>query len=174
VKKTTKLARLNRLCRSGEAREIRIRAGVSLAMVAEESGTPYAGNVSRWENAKRLPKGEAALRYLEVLDELAGVAASPDPMPRAAAHVSISQAFLMIFFVMAAVMGRFFTMPEASDELGGTPSAKTLYRLAREGHLPVKRIGRKLVISSKQLAEWENEPGDARAHRYAGTGLGES
>jgi transcriptional regulator with XRE-family HTH domain len=75
VKKTTRIARLNRLCQTGEAREIRIRAGVSLALVAEDAGTPYPGNVSRWENAKRLPKGEAALRYLEVLDELAGVAA---------------------------------------------------------------------------------------------------
>jgi transcriptional regulator with XRE-family HTH domain len=134
MKRTTRIARLNRLCQTGEAREIRIRAGVSLALVAEEAGTPYAGTVSRWENGKRAPKGDAALRYLEVLDELAGVAA-PDPMPRAAAHVSISRAFLMIFFVMAAVMGRFFTMREASEELGGTPSAETLYRLVADHHV---------------------------------------
>jgi transcriptional regulator with XRE-family HTH domain len=96
MSKTTRIARLNRLCQTGEARDIRIRAGVSLAMVAEEAGTPYAGTVSRWENGKRAPKGEAALRYLTVLDELAGVAAPPDPMPRPAGHIPISQAFLMV------------------------------------------------------------------------------
>ena len=69
-------------------------------------------------------------------------------------------------------MARFLTMRQASEHLGGTPSAELLYRLAREGHLPVKRIGRKIVISEMRLEEWANEPGDARGHRYAGTELG--
>jgi hypothetical protein len=38
--------------------------------------------------------------------------------------------------------------------------------------LPVKRIGRKIVISEMRLDEWANEPGDARGHRYAGTDPG--
>ena len=48
-------------------------------------------------------------------------------------------------------MARFLTMREASEQLGGVPSAATLYRLAADGHLPAKRIGRKLVISQAQL-----------------------
>ncbi len=63
----------------------------------------------------------------------------------------------------------FLTMRQASEHLGGVPSAETLYRLAREGHLPVKRIGRRLVISEVLLATWANEPGDARSRTYDGT-----
>ena len=43
-------------------------------------------------------------------------------------------------------VSRFLTMAEASKHCGGVPSAETLYRLARDGHLPVRRIGRRLVI----------------------------
>jgi len=66
-------------------------------------------------------------------------------------------------------VARFLTMRQASEHLGGVPSAETLYRLAREGHLPVKRIGRRLVISEVRLAEWANEPGDARSRTYPDT-----
>src|ERR1022692_4496739 len=48
-------------------------------------------------------------------------------------------------------MATFLTMHQASEQLGGVPSAATLYRLAADGHLPAKRIGRKLVISQAQL-----------------------
>jgi excisionase family DNA binding protein len=54
-------------------------------------------------------------------------------------------------------------MPQASDHLGGVPSAETLYRLAREGHLPVKVIGRRILISERRLDEWADTPGDARS-----------
>lgn len=63
-------------------------------------------------------------------------------------------------------MPRFLSMRQASEVLGGTPSAETLYRLAREGHLPVKRIGRRIVISEMRLDEWANEIGDARDRLY--------
>ncbi len=66
-------------------------------------------------------------------------------------------------------MARFLTMRQASEHLGGVPSAETLYRLARDGHLPVKRIGRRTVISDVRLDEWANELGDARARTYDGT-----
>ena len=69
-------------------------------------------------------------------------------------------------------MARFLTMREASEQLGGTPSAENLYRLARDGHLPAKRIGRRLVISQARLDEWADEPGDARSTVYAGTAPG--
>ena len=65
----------------------------------------------------------------------------------------------------------FLTMAQASEHLGGVPSATTLYRLATEGHLPVRRIGRKLVISDRRLDAWADELGDVRAVTYAGTAL---
>jgi excisionase family DNA binding protein len=70
-------------------------------------------------------------------------------------------------------MATFLTMHQASEQLGGVPSAATLYRLAADGHLPAKRIGRKLVISQAQLDEWANTPGNARAKVYAGTARGD-
>jgi Helix-turn-helix domain len=51
----------------------------------------------------------------------------------------------------------FLTIPQASAYLGGVPSAEWLYRAARTGNLPVKRIGRKLVISERNLEIWANE-----------------
>jgi excisionase family DNA binding protein len=66
-------------------------------------------------------------------------------------------------------MAKFLTMRQASEQLGGVPSAATLYRLAADGHLPTKRIGRKLVISQAQLDLWADTPGNARSAVYAGT-----
>jgi hypothetical protein len=43
-----------------------------------------------------------------------------------------------------------------------------LYRLAREGHLPVRRIGRRLVISERLLDQWIDSVGDVRATEYPG------
>jgi predicted DNA-binding transcriptional regulator AlpA len=68
-------------------------------------------------------------------------------------------------------MSRFLTMTEASRHCGGVPSAETLYRLARDGHLPVRRIGRRLVISDRLLDEWIDSTGDVRKIGYPGTGL---
>ena len=70
-------------------------------------------------------------------------------------------------------MARFLTIREASEQLGGVPSAATLYRLAADGHLPAKRIGRKLVISQAQLDLWADTPGNARSTVYAGTAHGD-
>lgn len=57
--------------------------------------------------------------------------------------------------------GRWLNMEEAATRLGHI-SADTLYRLAREGHLPVRRVGRKIVISEKRLDEWADGDGDVR------------
>ena len=65
-------------------------------------------------------------------------------------------------------MSRFLTMREASAHCGNVPSPETLYRLAREGHLPVRRIGRRLVISERLLDQWIDSIGDVRATEYAG------
>ncbi len=68
-------------------------------------------------------------------------------------------------------MSAFLTMREASEHCGGTPSEATLYRLAREGHLPVRRIGRRLVISDRLLDEWIDGTGDVRGTVYPGVAL---
>ena len=60
---------------------------------------------------------------------------------------------------------RFLTMAEAAERAGHI-SPDTLYRLARDGHLPVRRIGRKLVISERRLQEWIDGIGDVRATVY--------
>jgi len=65
----------------------------------------------------------------------------------------------------------FLTIRQASEHLGGVPSAETLYRLARTGHLPVRRIGRRLVISERRLDEWADVIGDVRTVTYAGVAL---
>jgi hypothetical protein len=70
-------------------------------------------------------------------------------------------------------VSQFLTMPEASVHCGGVPSPETLYRLAREGHLPVRRIGRRLVISERLLDQWVDSVGDVRATAYPGASLKE-
>jgi DNA-binding transcriptional regulator YiaG len=68
---TAALVRVRDLAQRGQARRIRLRAGLSLAEVADPVGvTPAA--VYRWEVGDRRPRGEAALRYLALLDELTG------------------------------------------------------------------------------------------------------
>jgi hypothetical protein len=62
-------------------------------------------------------------------------------------------------------------MAEASKHCGGVPSAETLYRLARDGHLPVRRIGRRLVISDRLLDQWIDSTGDVREVGFPGTEL---
>jgi excisionase family DNA binding protein len=68
-------------------------------------------------------------------------------------------------------VSQFLTMPEASAHCGGVPSSETLYRLAREGHLPVRRIGRRLVISERLLDQWIDSVGDVRATEFPGASL---
>ena len=57
------------LLRSGEAREIRQAAGLSLHEVALVCRvTP--GAVSRWENSERRPTGEAAVLFASLLAKI--------------------------------------------------------------------------------------------------------
>jgi excisionase family DNA binding protein len=59
----------------------------------------------------------------------------------------------------------FLTMKQAAERLG-TLSPETLYRLSREGHLPTRVIGRRVVISSRRLEEWADAIGDVRDTTY--------
>ena len=70
-----RLAKVRRLIASGQAKGLRIAGGLSLS----EAGAPVgvdASTVWRWENARRLPRGQTALRYLRVLEMLESLRAA--------------------------------------------------------------------------------------------------
>jgi len=69
VSATPRLARVRRLCDSGAARAIRVAARVSLREVGRDVGVARQ-TVLKWERAERKPTGEAAIRYLRLLEEL--------------------------------------------------------------------------------------------------------
>lgn len=63
------LAAARRAAATGEAAELRRRAGLSQADMAKPVGvTPQA--VARWEHGTRVPRGKAALRYARLLRRL--------------------------------------------------------------------------------------------------------
>ncbi len=64
-----RVAEIHQMCLSGEAREIRTRAGATLTQVARLVDTSESC-VHSWETGKSRPKDESALRYGRVLDEL--------------------------------------------------------------------------------------------------------
>jgi transcriptional regulator with XRE-family HTH domain len=77
-----RLTRVRALAASGTARAIRIAAGLSLPLVAEAVGCGVS-TIWRWEHGQRVPRGEPALRYGALLDDL--VAAGQGGRPRKAA-----------------------------------------------------------------------------------------
>lgn len=64
-----RLMRVRRLAETGAARAIRQSAGLSLTELGEAAGVDRT-SVWRWETGRRRPRGAAALRYLEVLEEI--------------------------------------------------------------------------------------------------------
>ena len=63
------LARVRAMAANGEARAIRTRHNVSLTEMADAIPAAIA-TLSRWEAGDRRPRGEAALRWLQILDSL--------------------------------------------------------------------------------------------------------
>lgn len=63
------LARIRELCMSGEARTTRLAARVSLSEMGADAGVSTA-TIHRWETGQRLPRGEAAVRYGQLLRRL--------------------------------------------------------------------------------------------------------
>lgn len=63
------LARARDLARSGAARSIRLAAGLSLGEVGRALGCP-ASTILRWERGDRLPRGDLAIRWAELLQAL--------------------------------------------------------------------------------------------------------
>jgi DNA-binding transcriptional regulator YiaG len=60
------------MARTGVARAIRQEAHVSLREVAQAVEGVDRTTILRWETGQRAPRGEAAIRYLRVLEELTG------------------------------------------------------------------------------------------------------
>ena len=65
----TRLIRMRTLAATGAARAIRESAGLSLTEAAAGSSVNRI-TIHRWEKGERRPHGEAALRYLSLLEEL--------------------------------------------------------------------------------------------------------
>lgn len=65
-----RLSALRHLTESGQARELRHLAQLSLPEVAAACGVSHVC-ISRWERGERRPRGPGALRYSALLDALA-------------------------------------------------------------------------------------------------------
>jgi DNA-binding transcriptional regulator YiaG len=65
-----RLSELRHLTASGEAAALRQRSRLSLPEVAADCGVTY-WTIKRWESGERIPRGEAALRYADLLAALA-------------------------------------------------------------------------------------------------------
>ena len=63
------LSRVRSLSTSGAARSIRLGAQLTLNAISQEVGVSIA-TVCRWELGQRVPRGDAALAYARVLDDL--------------------------------------------------------------------------------------------------------
>jgi excisionase family DNA binding protein len=57
----------------------------------------------------------------------------------------------------AGGFGHNLTVKEAANKLGVSP--ETVYKLCADGSMPCTRVGRRVVISSEQLAEYQSRPG---------------
>lgn len=62
---------------SGEARQLRLRARLSLSEVADHCGA-VTTTVSRWESGERRPRGEAGLKYARLIAQLSTLDLSPE------------------------------------------------------------------------------------------------
>jgi len=75
AREVIELIEARRLLRSGEARKIRLAAGLSQTEISRSVGVS-AGAVSRWESGSRRPVGEPAMAYAGLLKSLREAVAS--------------------------------------------------------------------------------------------------
>lgn len=66
------IAEARELIRTGRAREIRQRSGLSRGEVARDLGVAQS-TITRWEDGYRVPRGEVAIRLGRLLRELSGL-----------------------------------------------------------------------------------------------------
>ena len=70
AKQALKLVEARRLAASGDGKTVREAAGLSLHEVAAVIGLSVSG-LFRWENGERVPRGERAVAWAELLGQLA-------------------------------------------------------------------------------------------------------
>ncbi|MDP8931597.1 MAG: helix-turn-helix domain-containing protein [Actinomycetota bacterium] len=67
--KALRLARVRAVVVSGEAQRLRKAARLSISEIAAACGVDQS-TVWRWERGRRVPRGERALKYGELIDSL--------------------------------------------------------------------------------------------------------
>ncbi len=67
-----RLSRLRMMCQTGAAKAIRESSSISLRELGSSVGVSQV-TVYRWETSRTKPSGSEAMRYLTILDDLAGV-----------------------------------------------------------------------------------------------------
>lgn len=72
-----RLADVRAALASGEAQRLREAAQLSIGEVARACGVDQS-TVWRWEQGKRLPRGQPAIRYADVIDSLRKQSSSTD------------------------------------------------------------------------------------------------
>jgi DNA-binding transcriptional regulator YiaG len=73
-----RLAEVRAAVSSGEARRLREAADLSISEIARACGVDQS-TVWRWERGARKPRGEAALKYGELINELRHLGSNTDP-----------------------------------------------------------------------------------------------
>ncbi|MGW3416495.1 helix-turn-helix domain-containing protein [Streptomyces phaeochromogenes] len=64
-----RLVQLRAAISRGETRELRVAARLSISEMADACGVDQS-TLWRWEQGKRLPRGEHAVRYADLVDSL--------------------------------------------------------------------------------------------------------
>ncbi|WP_414720617.1 helix-turn-helix domain-containing protein [Streptomyces sp.] len=64
-----RLVQLRAAISTGETRELRVAARLSISELAAACGVDQS-TLWRWEQGKRLPRGDRALRYADLVDSL--------------------------------------------------------------------------------------------------------
>src|SRR5262245_26356601 len=124
------LVKVRRLIESGMARAIREAAGQSLTELAKTTEVDRS-TVWRWEHGQRRARGEAAIRYLRVLEELGEL------MP-------LMVGLLSFFVGLIPAMADLRTVNDLAEILRTTPTA--VRRLRERGSLPPAfKIGARLL-----------------------------
>ena len=74
IKDAVEIARVRQMARTGRAKEIRTRAGLTIVDLAEALDVSTT-TIFRWERALCSPRADAALRYGRLLTDLGKLAA---------------------------------------------------------------------------------------------------
>lgn len=72
------LARASRISESGEGLRRRVATGIGLRAMADAAGTSVT-SIWRWENGRCTPTGDAAIRWVDIIDQLGDMVTAAPP-----------------------------------------------------------------------------------------------